>query len=69
MPNTSTYALTNATLPYAVEVAGRGVRAAMESDPSLAAGLNTAGGRIVNAAVASALGEVAHPLDVRLLDA
>ena len=69
VPNTSTYALTNATLPYAVELAGRGVRAAAESDPSLAAGLNTAGGRIVNAAVAAALGEVAHPFDVRQLDA
>ena len=40
----------------------------MESDASLAAGLNTAGGRIVNAAVAAALGEAVHPFDVGLLD-
>ena len=54
VPNTSTYALTNATLPFAVELARCGVRVAMDSDASLAAGLNTGranrecgGGRLV----------------------
>jgi alanine dehydrogenase len=56
VPNTSTYALTNATLPYAIELATRGVRAAVEADPALAAGVNTLGGAVPNAAVAEALG-------------
>lgn len=62
VPNTSTYALTNATLPYAIELAGRGVRAAVEGDPALAAGVNTCGGRVPNAAVAGALGTEPTPL-------
>jgi alanine dehydrogenase len=56
VPNTSTYALTNATLPYAVELATRGVAAATESDPALNAGVNTLGGEVVNPAVKDALG-------------
>jgi alanine dehydrogenase len=56
VPNTSTYALTNATLPYAVELATRGVEAATQADPALAAGVNTRDHRVVNAAVAAALG-------------
>ena len=59
VPRTSTYALTNATLPYVVEVANHGVRAAIEHDPALAHGLNTAGGQVTNAAVAEALGTTA----------
>jgi alanine dehydrogenase len=55
VPNTSTYALTNATLPYAVELATRGVRAAVATDAALAAGLNTLAGEVPNAAVAQAL--------------
>ena len=55
VPNTSTYALTNATLPYAVELATRGVRAAVDADTALAAGLNTLAGEVPNAAVAQAL--------------
>jgi alanine dehydrogenase len=55
VPNTSTYALTNATLPYAVELATRGVRAAVDADAALAAGLNTLAGDVPNAAVAQAL--------------
>jgi len=53
--NTSTYALTNATLPYAVELATRGVRDAVEADPALASGVNTLAGEVPNAAVAHAL--------------
>jgi alanine dehydrogenase len=56
VPNTSTYALTNATLPYAVELATRGVRAAVDADAALAMGVNTFAGAVPNAAVADALG-------------
>ncbi len=56
VPHTSTYALTNVTLPYLAELARLGVRAAVEVDPALALGVNTAGGQVVNAAVAEALG-------------
>jgi alanine dehydrogenase len=44
VPHTSTYALTNATLPYALALATRGVATAVRDDPELAAGLNTAAG-------------------------
>jgi alanine dehydrogenase len=56
VPHTSTYALTNATLPYALELATRGVSRATETDDALAAGVNTVAGSITNAAVAEALG-------------
>jgi alanine dehydrogenase len=55
VPHTSTYALTNATLPYALEVATRGVRSAVEADPALALGVNTLAGEVPNSAVARAL--------------
>ena len=55
VPNTSTYALTNATLPYAVELATRGVREATIADPALALGVNTLAGAVPNASVAHAL--------------
>ncbi|GHH68629.1 alanine dehydrogenase [Streptosporangium violaceochromogenes] len=53
--NTSTYALTNATLPYAVKLAGLGWKAALQKDPALALGLNTHAGRLTNDQVALAL--------------
>jgi alanine dehydrogenase len=56
VPNTSTYALTNVTLPYAVEIANRGIRAACEADPALALGVNTVGGQLTSAPVAEAHG-------------
>jgi alanine dehydrogenase len=56
VPHTSTYALTNATFPYVVELAERGVRKAVASDPSLAHGVNTVAGACTNQAVADALG-------------
>jgi alanine dehydrogenase len=56
VPNTSTYALTNATLPYALELATRGVEAATAADPALKAGVNTHAGLVVNPAVKDALG-------------
>ncbi len=54
VPHTSTYALTNVTLPYVVELAGRGWRAAAAADPGLAKGVNVVGGHVVNAGVAAA---------------
>ena len=63
VPRTSTYALTNATLPYVVEVADRGVSEAIAHDPALAHGVNAVAGRVTNSAVAEALGaEAADPL-------
>jgi alanine dehydrogenase len=56
VPHTSTYALTNATLPYAVALATLGVVDAVSRDPALALGVNTVGGRVTNRAVADALG-------------
>ena len=56
VPNTSTYALTNVTLPYAVELASRGWRDALRADPALAGGLNTHDGHLMNAPVAAAHG-------------
>jgi alanine dehydrogenase len=46
VPHTSTYALTNVTLPYAVEIANRGWRDAMRADAALAQGLNTYEGAV-----------------------
>jgi alanine dehydrogenase len=63
VPNTSTYALTNATLPYVAELATRGVRTAATADPALAAGVNTIAGCVVNPRVAEALGREATPLE------
>jgi len=54
VPHTSTYALTNVTVPYAVELANRGWREALRADPSLAKGLNTHDGAITNQPVAEA---------------
>jgi alanine dehydrogenase len=54
VPHTSTYALTNVTLPYALELANRGWRDALRADPSLAKGLNTYAGGVTNAPVAQA---------------
>jgi alanine dehydrogenase len=56
VPVTSTKALTNATLPYLVALSVEGPQRAAAADPALAAGFNTMGGRVVNAAVAGALG-------------
>jgi alanine dehydrogenase len=62
VPNTSTYALTNATLPYALELATRGPKDAVDADPALALGVNTCNGKVPNAVVAEALGVVAVEL-------
>jgi len=52
VPITSTRALTNATLPYLLELADRGVPAALAADPGFAAGLNVAAGRVTEESVA-----------------
>jgi alanine dehydrogenase len=54
VPSTSTYALTNATLPYIVQLANRGWREALRRDPAFALGLNTHAGEVVYAPVAEA---------------
>ena len=56
VPNTSTYALTNATMPYAVALADKGWERACLDDPSLALGLNTHAGQLTNAPVGEAVG-------------
>ncbi len=56
VPNTSTYALTNATLPYIVELANRGWADALRRDPALAKGLNTHDGKVIYREVAEAHG-------------
>ncbi|MBM0235830.1 alanine dehydrogenase [Micromonospora sp. STR1_7] len=62
VPNTSTYALTNVTLPYALELANQGWREALRNDPALALGLNTHDGRVTYGPVAEAHGMDVLPL-------
>jgi alanine dehydrogenase len=63
VPHTSTYALTNATLPYIQEVAVHGAAEAARRDPAMAFGVNTAGGNVTNEPVAEFLGvEFVEPL-------
>lgn len=56
VPATSTRALTNATLPYVLALASKGIRGALKSDEALARGLNVYQGKVTNAAVAEAFG-------------
>jgi alanine dehydrogenase len=56
VPKTSTYALTNATMPYALRLADHGWQAACRSDPALAKGLSTHEGALLSEQVASDLG-------------
>jgi alanine dehydrogenase len=56
VPHTSTYALTNVTLPYAVELANKGWKQACRDDKALALGLNTHAGQVTYPAVAEAFG-------------
>jgi alanine dehydrogenase len=55
VPITSTYALTNATLPYVLDIAERGVAGALEANPGLRKGVNVKDGQIMHPAVAEAL--------------
>ena len=63
VPHTSTYALTNVTLPYAVELANRGWRDALKADHALALGLNTHDGAVTYGPVAEA-----HAMSSRTLE-
>jgi alanine dehydrogenase len=65
VPVTSTFALTNATLPYALALAERGTEAVLE-EPGLRAGLNVARGKVTHPAVARALGTEYVPPDEAL---
>jgi alanine dehydrogenase len=64
VPRTSTYALTNVTLPYAVALAAQGWEAALRADASLAPGLNAHDGALTNLPVAQAHGMTHTPLDL-----
>lgn len=57
VPRTSTYALNNATLPFVIQIANMGGRAAINANPHLANGLTVDGGKIAHEAVAKDLGE------------
>ena len=62
VPRTSTWALTNATLPYVMKLASLGWQDALRSDPALAKGLNTHAGEVTYAAVAEAFGLENRPV-------
>lgn len=64
VPNTSTYALTNVTLPYAIDIAAKGLEDAVRADPALALGVNAYAGEITNQGVAEA-----HAMECTLLSA
>ncbi|WP_026424988.1 alanine dehydrogenase [Actinokineospora inagensis] len=66
VPNTSTYALTNVTLPYAVALANQGWHKALTNDHALALGLNTHQGHLTNAPVAEAHNLPSTPLPTAL---
>ncbi|MGE5549844.1 MAG: alanine dehydrogenase [Bacteroidota bacterium] len=63
VPRTSTYALTNVTLPYVKALADKGWVRAVQEDPCLALGVNVAKGQVVYAAVAEAHGLAYRPLE------
>lgn len=66
VPRTSTFALTNATLPYVLELANKGPASAARDNGPLAHGINVWRGRIVHPAVAASVGETATPLEALL---
>lgn len=63
VPRTSTFALTNLTLSYALEIANQGLESAVASDPPLAAGVNVIQGRVTSSPVAEANGLEYEPLE------
>ena len=67
VPRTSTYALTNVTLPYVVALADKGWKRALSDDTSLAKGLNVTAGRVTYGAVADEFGMEAVPLQAALV--
>jgi len=63
VPRTSTFALTNATLPYALDLANKGFEAAIKDDAGLCEGVNTYAGKLTYEAVAESQGLEYTPLD------
>ena len=63
VPHTSTYALTNATLSYGLEIADKGVLKSMSENPALARGLNTYQGKVTHGGVSTALGLGLTPVE------
>ncbi len=63
VPHTSTLALTNATLPYAVEIANKGYKKAIQTNPEIKLGLNMIDGKITYKGVAEAFDFEYHPVD------
>lgn len=66
VPRTSTFALTNATLPYALDLANKGFERAIAEDPGLYEGVNTYAGKLTYEAVATSQGLEYTPLDTLL---
>ena len=66
VPITSTYALTNATLPYVLSLADNGVEGALERDPGLRPGVNVAAGKVTHPGVAEGVGADYVPLEEAL---
>lgn len=63
LPKTSTIALTNASLPYALQIANKGWEKAMKDNPEIRAGANVVGGKVTYKGVADALGLEYTPID------
>ena len=68
VPHTSTYGLTNATLPYLMAIADHGVRGSIERHPELGRGLNVARGHVTHEAVADSLGVEHVPVEAALAE-
>jgi alanine dehydrogenase len=66
VPITSTHALTNATMPYALALADNGLKAAVNHDPGLRPGINVANGKVTHAGVAEGVGAEYVPVDEAL---
>jgi len=66
LARTSTYALTNATLPYAIELANKGLERAVRENAALKSGLNVFNGHVTHPAVAEALGKDYVPVETVL---
>jgi alanine dehydrogenase len=66
VPISSTWGLTNVTLPYVEAIAGKGLQRALTDDPALARGVNVASGVVTYQPVAEAVGAEYHPLDEAL---
>ena len=63
VPRTATFALANATLPYALQLANKGWKKALQDDPALAKGLNVADGKVTFKAVADEQGLEYTPVE------